>query len=653
MPASPHTPRQEARHYLVLLSLGLLYCGCGWLVQRFFAPHDPYPATIWLPTGIALAAVIRWGSRVWPALLLGALAANSLLLATPLPGALLTALGDTLGPLLGGMLIRRHCSGRLPFYRLGDVFHFLWAGVGLSALISASASMLALAWWPSPGLGDLLQQLLTGWLADAAGTLFFAPPLLFLGSQGRLGPTPVRASSLEIATVTSATLLAAALLFLGLNDSHGRYSAVPYLLLIPLMWTAARASLRTAHWLAFGILLLAITGSASGTGVLHGDTAGLALLNAGMMVLSQSVTLLIMGALIAERCSAEERLRRANHSLEEKVAERTAQLAESEARQKQLVDAAPFPLALSRLSDGVITYANDRAERMFKGQLHSTLGLTVHDFYVEAGTRDEVAALLRDKGQVRDHEVRLQDTGGRVFWALISCTLVRSAGALHVITGINDISERKRLEHSLKTANEALRQHLNEIETLQSGLKEQLVRDPLTGVFNRRYLDDTLPRVMAHTLALGKPVALLMLDADHFKRINDTYGHKAGDCVLSTLGARLRDNLRSNDIVCRYGGEEFLIVLPGMSQEHAIGKAEQLCKVVRQWPVEALDHTLNVTVSIGLACSPLHAEDAESLVHAADTALYAAKTAGRDRICVAELPAGLYTPLPQVATTSG
>ena len=650
MPASSRLHWRKLRRPLVLLALGLLYGGCGWLMQRFFAPHDPFPATIWLPAGLALAAVIRWGPRVWPALLLGALAVHALILATPLPGALLAVLGAAVGPLLGGMLIRRHCSGGLPFYRLGDVFHFLWAGVGLSAMLSAAGCLLAQPWWRFPGLGDALQHLFAVWLANAAGTLFFAPPLLFLRRRDGLEPAiPRRASSLEVATVSGATLLTAALLFLGLNEPHDLYAAVPYLLIIPLMWTAARVSLRSAHWLAFGILLLALAGAAGGDGVFRDSPSGLALLNAGMMVLSQSVTLLIMGALIAERGSAEERLRRANHGLEEKVAERTAQLAESEASQKQLVNAAPFPLVLSRLSDGVITYANERAEHMFKGRLQSMQGLTVHDFYVEAGTRDEVSALLRDKGQLRDHEVRLQDTAGRVFWALISCTLVRSAGALHVITGINDISERKRLEHSLKTANEALRQHLNEIESRQSGLKEQLVRDPLTGVFNRRYLDDTLPRVMAHTLALGKPLALLMLDADHFKRINDTYGHKAGDCVLSTLGARLRDNLRSNDIVCRYGGEEFLIVLPGMSLEHAIAKAEQLRRVVQQVPIEALDHTLNVTVSIGLACSPLHAEDAESLVHAADTALYAAKSSGRDRICVAELPAGLSMRPPQPA----
>ena len=129
-----------------------------------------------------------------------------------------------------------------------------------------------------------------------------------------------------------------------------------------------------------------------------------------------------------------------------------------------------------------------------------------------------------------------------------------------------------------------------------------------------------------------------MLDADHFKRINDTHGHKSGDRVLSALGAHLSDRFRSSDVVCRYGGEEFLILLPGSSLESAYAKAEELCREVRQMPIAIPGNTLHVTLSIGVAVYPLHGNDAESMIYAADAALYQAKHQGRDRVCAARLP---------------
>jgi GGDEF domain-containing protein len=183
-----------------------------------------------------------------------------------------------------------------------------------------------------------------------------------------------------------------------------------------------------------------------------------------------------------------------------------------------------------------------------------------------------VSRLLHGEGAVRDHEVRLHDAHGRQFWALISCSLVHSDQSLYVISGINDISERKRLEHSLHEANDALRQHVAEIESMHVGLREQVRRDPLTGLFNRRYLDEILPRLLAHMLALNGTVAVMMVDADHFKRINDNHGHPCGDAVLAALGAFLRDRFRSGDVVCRYGGEEFCILMPGMALDTAVKK---------------------------------------------------------------------------------
>jgi len=213
--------------------------------------------------------------------------------------------------------------------------------------------------------------------------------------------------------------------------------------------------------------------------------------------------------------------------------------------------------------------------------------------------------------------------------------VVRFSGGLYVLTGINDISERKELEHSLQGANEALRQRVREVEELQQGLKEQAVRDALTGLFNRRYLDETLERVLAHMTLMGQPVSLVMLDVDHFKSINDTYGHKMGDRVLAVLGEILADSFRSGDIICRYGGEEFIAVLPGSPLEDARIKCEELRQELAATPIPLEHgHELYITISMGVATCPDHGCAEEGLLQQADAALYTAKAAGRNRVCV-------------------
>jgi diguanylate cyclase (GGDEF)-like protein len=163
--------------------------------------------------------------------------------------------------------------------------------------------------------------------------------------------------------------------------------------------------------------------------------------------------------------------------------------------------------------------------------------------------------------------------------------------------------------------------------------REQALHDPLTGLFNRRYLDDSLIRELARAEREAYPVALAMLDIDHFKRINDRYGHPAGDQVLRALGQQLHQQSRSSDIACRYGGEEFVIMLPNITLEAVRQRAEQ-------WRVDfqnlryADAEELCATLSIGLALFPLHAANAPTLMANADQALYAAKHAGRNQVMV-------------------
>lgn len=171
---------------------------------------------------------------------------------------------------------------------------------------------------------------------------------------------------------------------------------------------------------------------------------------------------------------------------------------------------------------------------------------------------------------------------------------------------------------------------------LQETLRMQSTRDPLTGLFNRRYMDETLARELARAERHQQSFAVVMADIDHFKLFNDSYGHQAGDVLLQGLSACLVSSVRGEDIVCRYGGEEFVIVLPEISLEKAHQRMDEIRRTVSRLTVEYRGQSLGgITVSIGVAAFPQHGGDTSALLLAADRALYIAKQGGRDRVVAA------------------
>jgi diguanylate cyclase (GGDEF)-like protein len=168
--------------------------------------------------------------------------------------------------------------------------------------------------------------------------------------------------------------------------------------------------------------------------------------------------------------------------------------------------------------------------------------------------------------------------------------------------------------------------------SLQERLRVQSIRDPLTGLFNRRYLEESLARELARCERRGLPFSLLMLDVDHFKAFNDQQGHPGGDALLEGLGQVLRTQSRAEDIACRYGGEEFTLILPETNMEQARRRAEEIAASVRTMRIEHMGHTLpTVTASIGVASYAGTGDSGEALLARADRALYRAKREGRDR----------------------
>lgn len=172
---------------------------------------------------------------------------------------------------------------------------------------------------------------------------------------------------------------------------------------------------------------------------------------------------------------------------------------------------------------------------------------------------------------------------------------------------------------------------------LRETMRQQSITDPLTGLYNRRYLDETLRRELTRAARRQLPVAVIMLDVDHFKPFNDNYGHEAGDAVLRSLAALLQKHARAGDILCRYGGEEFAMIMPEMTAAIAAERAARLCEAARLLSVQYGGQPLGrITISAGIAVFPEHAAEAPELLRAADAALYAAKQAGRDRVVLAE-----------------
>ena len=188
-------------------------------------------------------------------------------------------------------------------------------------------------------------------------------------------------------------------------------------------------------------------------------------------------------------------------------------------------------------------------------------------------------------------------------------------------------------EQALQAANQRLRRQLDDIRTLESRLREQADRDPLTGVYNRRYFDAAMARELANCRRERLPLGLRLIDIDHFKQVNDTHGHQAGDAVLDRLAQLLREHARAADVICRYGGEEFLLLLPGMPQAAAVARAEACREAFSRVRVAFDGAQVSATLSIGVACAaPDGAESPAQLLRRADQALYRAKAAGRNRV---------------------
>lgn len=217
-------------------------------------------------------------------------------------------------------------------------------------------------------------------------------------------------------------------------------------------------------------------------------------------------------------------------------------------------------------------------------------------------------------------------TGGRVLNVQHDRFFGDSGSVRGHVYGFRDVTELKETEAHL-------REQLANNEALREALKEESIRDPLTGLYNRRWLDEVLEREIPRALRENQPLSFCIIDLDRFKKVNDDWGHDAADRILVALGRLLRDGSRKHDVAARFGGEEFVLILPGQDLEAAREVVERLKSRFSNLDFRPEGPT-NLTFSAGLACVPAHASDRETLFRMADKALFQAKEEGRNRVLI-------------------
>lgn len=245
-----------------------------------------------------------------------------------------------------------------------------------------------------------------------------------------------------------------------------------------------------------------------------------------------------------------------------------------------------------------------------------------------------LAGRFQSMGDVQD-EIEVSTDPPRTLELLISPLRNRYGALEGRVILARDITDRKKMETDLVKANQALEARINDVDALRARLQEQTIRDPLTGLYNRRHLSTVLDTEMTRAKHHTGTFSIAAIDLDYFKRFNDAYGHKCGDHVLITFARLLNSKAQRGEIVCRYGGEEFVILMPDVPLDVALERAEDWRQSLEKTTFEFDGQSLfPATMSVGVATFPLHGKDGDAILQAADYALYRSKSGGRNRVTV-------------------
>ncbi|WP_407543340.1 diguanylate cyclase (plasmid) [Deinococcus radiomollis] len=365
---------------------------------------------------------------------------------------------------------------------------------------------------------------------------------------------------------------------------------------------------------------------------------------------------------ISEIKQAEEALRSARDDLERRVEERTADLQrlsqELRVQVQELEERNTQAKVLSELSEMLQScFSFHEVEQVVAQHVAQLFPGTPGQLYTYGASKNSLEELVAWNGASSSTFLFGPEEcwglrRGRLFASAsgeLSCQHHHATGATLCVPMLaqgetvgllyfegNASSFSKRQERLAQTVAESVALAMVNLR-LRETLRQQSIRDPLTGLFNRRYLEETFERELRRAERKGECIGIIMLDVDRFKMFNDTHGHEAGDALLRTLGSLLKDSVRAEDVACRYGGEEFTLLLSGATQQQTFERAEQVREAITRLKVMNQGELLEgVSASMGVATFPQHGRELAGLVRAADLALYRAKREGRNRVMNAD-----------------
>ncbi|MCB5188769.1 EAL domain-containing protein [Methylobacillus caricis] len=593
------TSRQLSR--LIILTLAYLAVGKVLQYLPFVMSHI---VLLWLPSGIAVAALMRWGMRYWPAILAGAFLDCYFYLQTSLDGGdpvlpVVVAVANTLGPVLVTLILRRtffHTS----LNRIRDI-PLMVAAAAIGMLVSATGGVAGLQYAGMLEAGMFWRALLLWWTADVMGILMLLPLLLNVSRQELAALWKQRRRYLGFALMV---FILEWLIFQYIADYTDQYMVLAFLVLPFVVLVAMRVGVTGA---SFIVLILSLIALSSIVDIQPSSTTELEYQPAWALwvfMSTLSLVVLLITALQSSRETSDKALR------------------SSETKLRAVVDNAQDGI-VSIDDKGRLVEFNQAAERMFGYSRAEVIGQPMVDKIIPPSLRE---AHLRahkkfiDTNKATMFDRRLELTGmrsdGTEFPVELTITSLMDKGVPLVTGFFRDLTERRKVEQEIRNL---------------------AFFDVLTGLPNRRLLIDRLHQAIASSIRDYKHGAVIFIDLDDFKALNDSRGHDVGDLLLVEVASRLRDCVRAEDTVARLGGDEFVIILEDLSSdmEQALVQTRQVANKI----LEAVNQPYHLgeiehhnSSSMGIALFTGNFVSIEELLKRSDTAMYQAKAAGRNTL---------------------